>query len=169
MTQPQHKDSSRPINPDDAGITPDQKILAAVNNGFKGAPAPVGVLAKLFRKIVDDLGIRAFIWAQLMDNYLNNPANGIAQNSKDRSTARGNLNKELYRERMSWKVFLKAIRFFGVLRADFTVKLYHSETHITEHTVVMYERVPKRRNPDLYKLPEDHHGLDRPILDTDEE
>ena len=145
----------------------DNKMINAVNKNFVDSPPAQGVLAKLFRKIVADLDIGAFGWSQLMQAYLDNRANGIAQNAKDRSTARGNLNKELNRGQLSWKVFLKAIRFFGAVRADFTVKLWFANKKVTEHTVTMFDRVPVKRGKDPYEPSEDRVGLSKPLFDDD--
>lgn len=46
-----------------------------------------------------------------MIKYLDDPRNGIPRDLK--SSARGNLNKELVRDKITWKVFRKALRFLG--------------------------------------------------------
>lgn len=136
------------------------QMITAVNNNFVRAPAPKGVLAKLFRKLCVALDLGAFGWQQLMQQYLDNPANGVKNNPKDRATARGNLNKELIRETLSWKVFLKAIRFFGAVRADFTVRLELPNGKVVKSTVTMIDRVPvKSKRQDPYEPPEDQVGL----------
>lgn len=153
-------------NNQDAGPTEEEsdnsiQMITAVNNNFVRAPAPKGVLAKLFRKLCVALDLGAFGWQQLMQQYLDNPANGVKNNPKDRATARGNLNKELIRETLSWKVFLKAVRFFGAVRADFTVRLELPSGKVVKSTVTMVDRIPvhKKKLPDPYELPEDQVGL----------
>lgn len=147
-------------------VKTEKKIIHIVNTGFQDAPKATGVLSKLFRKMCKDLNIKAFAWAQLMTNYLNNPANGVANTPKDRSTARGNMNKELIKGQMSWLIFMRAIRFFGAVKADFTVKITLADGRSSEHTVTMFDRVPKNqpiKRP--YDKPIDVQGLKRPLND----
>ena len=80
----------------------------------KGVNEAKGALAFLFRKILFDRNITPIGWARMMNRFLDDPRNGIPPNGKDRSSARGNLNKELRRPRMTWKVFEKAMRFLGL-------------------------------------------------------
>lgn len=44
-------------------------------------------------------------------HYVNNPANQVSENSSKRSSAAGNIRKELERQTMTWRVFEKLIRW----------------------------------------------------------
>lgn len=94
------------------------------------------ILSKLFKQIIYSIGIASpnildknddsFIvsnrWSQLMDDYLSDSRNSIPQNIRERSSARGNLQKELLNNKgMSWRVFCKALRFLGVVRFELTI------------------------------------------------
>jgi hypothetical protein len=94
-----------------------------------------GILARLFRKILADLSVTYYHWDMLMEKYLDNPRNRVPSNTKERSSARGNLNKELRRESMTWKVFDKALRFLGPVRAEFSVKLTWQNKRTSVHSV----------------------------------
>lgn len=143
-------------------------MMHAANNNFKNAPPPKGVLAQLFRQLWAEMNTGAFGWSQLMQQYLNNPANGVKNNAKDRATARGNLNKELFREKLSWNVFMKAMRFFDAIKVTFTVKMEFRTGKTIESSVVIVERQPKRRvTVDPTVLPEDQRGLEKPDFDAD--
>lgn len=102
----------------------------------KGASEASGVLAKLWRLILAERNITPLAWNELMKRYLNDPRNGIPADVRERSSARGNLHKELKRPRMTWKVFLKGLRFlnppFGM---EFSVKLYWQKETATVHTL----------------------------------
>jgi hypothetical protein len=99
----------------------------------KGASEASGVLSKLWRGILVDLDVTHYTWGSLMLRYLNDPRNGIPRDVKDKSSARGNLNKELKRPRMTWKVFLKGLRFLGPVRIEFVVKLTWKTRTTTVH------------------------------------
>lgn len=94
-----------------------------LNEPDKGMGRATGVLARLFRLILVENRIDIPRWSRLMDRYLDDPRNGIPRNGKDRSSARGNLNKELRRETMTWKVFRKALQFLGPVSIRFEVHL----------------------------------------------
>lgn len=90
-----------------------EKLTHMLNARDKGAGEASGVLAKLFRQILLDRKITPLHWSNLMMRYLDDPRNGVPRDVKDKSSARGNLNKELVRPRMTWKVFRKGLRFLG--------------------------------------------------------
>ena len=50
-------------------------------------------------------------WNLLMHAFLNDPRNGVPQTRKDQTSMRGNLTKEFARDKMTWKVFCKAMMF----------------------------------------------------------
>lgn len=98
------------------------------------------VLAKLFRQIIYSTGIASpnlnsngkgddsFVissrWTKLMDDFLDDSRNSIPQNMKERSSARGNLQKEITGNKgMSWKVFCKALRFLGIVKFDIIINV----------------------------------------------
>lgn len=108
------------------------------------------ILAVLMRKIMVEIGTaNATTFDRLLERFISNPANGVPNNVKERSSARGNLRKELLRAVMSWRVFCKAIRFNNVPRFDITITLYHRNKSVTSHTLaVNTETIPIDNTPD---------------------
>jgi hypothetical protein len=104
----------------------------------KGVGTARNALARLFRQILRDLDIDPNRWHRLMVRYLMDPRNKIPANGKDKSSARGNLNKELRRDRMTWKVFNdKAIPFLNPVEVEFEVRMTWANGRKTVHRVVM--------------------------------
>lgn len=93
-----------------------------------------GVLAHLFRMMVMTIIASPQRWALYMLRFLDDPRNGIPNNASDRSSARGNLNKELERPDMTWPVFRKGILFLNPAKAIFRINL-----HMPNRTVRRYE------------------------------
>jgi hypothetical protein len=93
-----------------------------------------GILSRLFRIVVTDLNVSTRDWHNYMMDYLNDPINQIPMSGKERSTARGNLNKQLQKDPMSIKTFLRGLKFLKVLRVKFTVTLVREEG-VTNHSV----------------------------------
>lgn len=106
-----------------------EKILPEINSGGTDS-----ILASMFRTIIDEMAMNHIRLQHLMNMWLNDPKNGIPRNIKDQSSARGNLQKELFKTKMSWKVFCKGLRFLNIVRFEFVIRAHHSNGNITEHT-----------------------------------
>jgi hypothetical protein len=91
--------------------------------------------------LLADRNVDLWRWDLYMKAYLADPRNGIPNNSRDRSSARGNLNKELLRPDMTWRVFLKAMNFLDLIRVSFTVKVQWKDGKVTEVTARLKDRV----------------------------
>lgn len=90
-------------------------------------------LSKLFRIIMADTNLTGYRWDALMTRYLDDPYNHVPKNAKDRSVERGNLNKHLKRPTMTWKVFMKALRFLAPIKIRFEVHLTWANKRTTIH------------------------------------
>lgn len=100
-------------------------LLTKTDDSFSTVTGNPHVLSFLIRQIIDRKRIfNLQSWQVLMDRYLNDPSNNIPNNKIDQSTARGNLTKELCKRRMTWKSFLKGLKFFGFIKFELTLKLY---------------------------------------------
>lgn len=93
---------------------------------------PDSVLASLFRLIQFELGVTPERFNRLMENYMRNA--NIPNNLREASSLRGNLKKELQKDTMSWKVFIKALVFLNIKKFKITLELYHENKHITQHS-----------------------------------
>lgn len=111
-----------------------QKFLSSHDKQVHDARS---VLSRLFRIILADLKVGPLLWNRLMMRYLNDPRNNIPNNSKDRSSSRGNLSKELRRAKMTWKVFEKGIRFLGPKWMRVTIDLGWESGRVTTHRVIV--------------------------------
>lgn len=114
-------------------IREDTKRIIRYVDEIGPTDARVG-LKLLYRKILDDLSINATRWKTLMDTYLRDPINGILNNTEEHVQQRSALNKNLVtNDQMTWKVFLRGLRFIRVKRLRFSVTLVHSNDTTTEH------------------------------------
>lgn len=86
---------------------------------------PKDELTFLFRNIIRDKipmkGNILMFWQSLMEYYLNDTTNGVPTNGKDRSSARGNMNKALRSGTMSWKIFKIGLKFLKARSVRFQV------------------------------------------------
>lgn len=90
------------------------RLLGQSDKGKGKTQGAGGVLSRLWRQMLKDLGVNIQRWNDLMYNFVTDPRNGYPSNKRDQQSARGNLVKELARDQMTWKVFMKALRFLGV-------------------------------------------------------
>lgn len=95
------------------------------------------VLARLFRTILADINMTEYHWRGRMRRYLEDPTNHILSTSTARSSARGNLNKELASRKMSWNVFLKGLKFLGPEWIKFRVEAGWNPNRSTIHELEM--------------------------------
>ena len=93
------------------------------------------VLTKMFFVIMGNMGVNETRWNHLMTNYILDKSNCIPNNTKDQSSARGNLSKELLKKKQTWKVFCKALRFLNIVKFDFVIRAHHQNGTITESVV----------------------------------
>lgn len=141
-----------------------QMIIDLLGHESKQIDKARDVPSQLFRKILYDLRFGMKRWNECMNTYLRDPHNRITQNSRDMSSARGNLAKELVRDRMTWNVFMKALRFLNPLK----VKL-RLEIEWRTHTVSTYEvdiyRGTDMKAPLHSKVVPDYSVVESPVLD----
>lgn len=101
----------------------------------RGVSRARGVLSRLFRVILCQVKLSGPQWEMLMDRMLNDPRNPMPKNSKDRSSQKGNLNKALKGDRMTWKTFEKALRFLAIQKVKFIVEPTWANGRTTHHWV----------------------------------
>lgn len=94
-----------------------------------------GLLSKLFRVMLKDMKVTGYRFSLLMEKYLNDPKNNVPNNLKERTSNRGNTNKELSNPRMSWKVFAKAMSFLRLRGFRLTIEAWHPDGTTTIHSV----------------------------------
>lgn len=93
-----------------------------------------GILGGIFADIYQDILISSSknnpiqLWAYYMDKYVKNPANEVEQDKKSLSSARGNINKELHKQSMTWRVFCKGLRFFQIFNFKITIEFKRKDT-----------------------------------------
>ena len=98
---------------------------------------PSGVLSRLWRTILRDTGIGPTRYGEILNEHVLNPMNGVPNNRRDQISYRGNLTKELAKSQMTWKVFIKALKFLNVVKIELTIKAYHSNAKVTQHMTVV--------------------------------
>ncbi len=82
------------------------------------------ILASFFRDI--RRGISFQTYARNIEMYLNTRVD-LMHRIKERSSARGNLKKELDRDTMTWKVFLRGLEIIGARKLKIQLTLTDSQ------------------------------------------
>lgn len=100
----------------------------------KGVSEGRDPLARLYRQILQDLGVTTHRLNELMNAYLHDPKNRIEDNIKSRSTERGNIIQEITRPNMTMKVFLKRLRLLPIRRIEFIARIEWDNRDITDHS-----------------------------------
>lgn len=92
-------------------------------------------LAKMYRTILLDLAINHSSIDHYLNQYLDDPRLRIPKNSKDRSSERGNLLKQLGKDTLSWKIFTKGLRLLRPKHVRFIVEFTDQRDKTTRHIV----------------------------------
>lgn len=88
----------------------DKSLKEIVSDSDKQVTKSRNPLAKLYRKILLERNVNHSSIDHYLNQYLDDPRMGIPRNSKDRSSERGNLLKQLGKSSISWKIFVKGLR-----------------------------------------------------------
>lgn len=114
------------------------QLMRILNRSDKGAARAYGVggvLSRLWSRMLIDLDVNIPRWNDYMHSFVTDPRNGYPPTKNGQTSARGNLTKEFSRPHMTWKVFMKALRFLKVVRVEFAIKCHYfngsSSTHGT--------------------------------------
>lgn len=92
-----------------------------------------GVLASLWRRIQYDLGISGQRFEILLQDFLARAKKGMPTHRVGRHFTRGNLRRELEKETLTFKVFMKAMKLIRIKHVRLAVELTHSTGKITLH------------------------------------
>lgn len=92
-------------------------------------------LTKLYRTMLLDMDIKHSNIDHYINLYLDDPSLGIPKNSKDRSSERGNLLKQLGKSAISWKIFTKGLRLLRPKHVRLTVTFTDQRDRVTVHSV----------------------------------
>lgn len=93
-----------------------------------------GLLAKFWRTIMADCGLHDFNrYEYLMARYVQKAYNDPNRNEK--ASARASLSKELMKDSITWKTFIKGLNFLSVLRFELSITLHHANGKVTQHKV----------------------------------
>jgi len=92
-----------------------------------------GVLARLWRQINLDLGVGGNRFEILLTDFIASAKRNIPASRVSRHFTRGNLRRELEKNTMTFKVFMKALRFLKITKVKFAVELTHSNGKVSVH------------------------------------
>lgn len=112
-----------------------EEVFASEDRGVSKIVSMTGSLSKLFRLALFDNNLNLIAFNKLLNDYVIGPRSGIPNNKRDQTSARGNLIKEIFKPRMSWKVFCKALQILQVIKLDFSIITYHYDGRQRVHTV----------------------------------
>lgn len=79
------------------------------------------VLAGLFKQICTDRKIGATRLDQLLDRYVKVQRQNVS--AKEIASVRGNLKKEISKDNITWKIFIKCLVLLGAIRFKFSVAI----------------------------------------------
>lgn len=109
----------------------------------KGVSQATNPLAKLWRLMLRELKVNPWRWKQLMELHVEDPRSGVPSTPKDRSSARGNLNKELRKPKITWGTFVKGVLLLNPVKVRFETHMTWSNGKTTVHGVDVLGRAQR--------------------------
>lgn len=102
-----------------------------------GNPLRKGDLSRLFGAIISEINLDDKQIRMLMAKWVDDPKNRVLKDPSSRSSARGNIRKDIRREEITWKVFTKLIRWLRPVRGRLIIELDWSTGETTRHQITM--------------------------------
>lgn len=117
------------------------RMLRKPDMGASETHGTNGILARLWKKILQDLNILPMEWNRLMIAYVRDHRNKVPNTRRDHSSVLGNLTKELIKPSMTWRIFCKGLRFLRLTKFEITITAHHLDGAVTVHSmpVDLYE------------------------------
>lgn len=150
-----------------------------LNTFGKGTfPGTGGHLAYIFQCVATKSGSNTLSrWGNLMHEFVTDPTNHIAQNRRDQTSARGNLTKEFVKRSMTWKVFLKGLKFLQFYKFELTFRFYRENDEVIDFTTVvpikqrrygMFQKDRENMQNDLKTVVPTNNEVSQPPNESDE-
>ncbi|MDH2154268.1 hypothetical protein [Stenotrophomonas sp. GD03657] len=135
---------------------PTQNRKSLLESNDKGISSAKNPLALLFRQVLRDLKMQPYRWNQLMDRFLTNPRNGIPDSSRDRASARGNLNKELFKDKLTFGTLFRGLALLDPRKVRFELHCTWTNGKTTIHGVdVLTRRHTVGNGPAIDAMPDE--------------
>lgn len=88
--------------------------------------SPNAILSRMFKMICYQRGITPDVFNALLERYIVRAK--LPRNLRDISSIRGNHRKELMKDTISWKVFIKGLCFLNISRFDLVLRVHWGES-----------------------------------------
>ena len=105
-------------------------ILSSPDGLVRQTKGVGGILAGLYRTLLKDVNMRKMQFDLMLTRYSKEAKQKLdldpSNTKQDRYFAAGNLERELEKNDMTWKVFVKGIKLFKPIRVKFIIELEHA-------------------------------------------
>lgn len=96
---------------------------------------PGNILARLYRKILHNLGVSPERYNALFDRYVQR----ASLDPRKKTEIRAGLNEALLAEEMTFKTFVKGMDFLAIPSYDITITLHHANGKKTTHSITIIQ------------------------------
>ena len=114
-----------------------------------GVSTANGSLSKILRGFWRDMGLTHLHINQLIDKWLEDPANEYEQDTTKINNARGNIRKDNEKDDSTWKVFLRNLRMMRPLEVRFLIRLMFKNGETYRQVAIMRPRSTGQFNSDF--------------------
>jgi hypothetical protein len=110
-----------------------EKLLALPDKGISQTRGIGGILARLWRVIWQDLSMSPSRFENLLTDFITSANKKPIDDRITLHLTRGNMRRELEKDAMTFKVFVKAMKFLKVTSVKIIVVLEHTTGRTTSH------------------------------------
>jgi hypothetical protein len=114
-----------------------EKILNSPDRGTLSTRGVGGILAKLFRQILWDRDVTSNRFENNLTDFIDSARRNSTSDSVSRYITRGNLRRAFEENTMTFKVFVKGMKFLKVIKINFTVELTHRNGDVSKHSTIV--------------------------------
>lgn len=113
-------------------------MLNRPDGGINETRGVGGILARLWRTILNDKNIKPSYFELLLNEFIIKAKRRIPDNRVSKLFTRGNLRREFEKPTMTFKVFMKGLKLLNVKKVTFAVKLeYASNKEPSLHQTII--------------------------------
>ena len=112
-----------------------EKILTAPDKGIHRTRGIGGILARLWRIMLDELKVSPNRFESLLTDFITDARRAVPDNRVTLHLTRGNFRRELSNDTMTFKVFVNAMKFLKIAQFKLVLVLVHTTGRQTLHTV----------------------------------
>lgn len=108
-------------------------LYAILEDETKMVAEASGLLSRLFRLVCFRMNLKPSDWPLMAERYVKNPINGVPNDQRSINSARGNLLKQLGKDKMSVETLIRGLTALGAAKFQLSLQIEWQGGRTTNH------------------------------------